>query len=720
MAAEAIKDPIMKNSLNSDLLCRPEYLGLQSLLSPFIQHCSAQRSMMWGSHSSQALVVDSSEQPRCMTGYEEMVGKEELTEGSQVEHDMVIQRVIPKFNISSFNDSTIHNIPSWTVIYTDENHVVHSMEVSTYTLLHDGFGYFNVMKCLEEERLYVGNMIEKGTKLTTSPSHKGHRWQMGMNANVVYMGEWGSTEDACVISRSLSERGTNTAIHQTKLIIGPDDIPLDLYGDELNYKCFPGIGETVRSDGVLIGLRTNNEGTFVSDMIPSRLREPEPIHDELHRAPPGSQVIDVDVYINRDALKKMHDRDDNIYKQFLDLHKSQEYFHNSVLDAYTKLCTKDGEDLPCSQEFNTLVVNSACMSNNRKFVNKNIKLYDARDPVEFITVVITYAYKRKVTLGSKLTDRYGGKGVVSAIWEDENMPVDDFGNRADIIMTPASIINRMNPAQMYEQFWNRTALEVMNISRRKWLNADKNEQRDWEHDQAFNQNWKHIYAFILEFFRDFRPNYAQFIDECHPNDNLRKGFVIGCLHEGLYLINGFRKPNSAEDIVRIAKKYGVQSSPVTYRVQNKETGAWKTVRSKTDMLIGSKYLLELCKIPAADISAISVGYVSQHETPIKPKSKHIKSQNVIGLTPQKFGEDETCISVMSVGPAVMSRLYGLHATAPECVKELAETLLKEPTPSAIPCIPETTQDVINKNMNISLLTHFLAVIGYNVSTGVKV
>ena len=627
----------MHNTLNSDLLVRPEFLGLQMLMSPFMQNCSCQRSTMFGSHSAQAMVIDGADMPRVMTGFEKQVGQAEFTK-CRLDQDIIVRRVIPKFNPSAFKDSPVDSIPSWTVIYSGmKDGLIHSMDVSTYTFLHDGFGYFNKMLCMDEDRLYPGNVIPAGTKLTTSPSHDEDRYTMGTNGNVVYMGEWGVTEDACIISRSLAERGTNTAILQTKLTIGIDDIPLDFYGDGENYKCFPGIGEQVRSDGVLIALRRNNESSFVSDMTPSRLRECELVHDELHKAPPGSKVIDVDVYINRDALKKMKDRDDSIYKQFLDFHKAHEYYHNSILDAYQQLCTKDGEDLPYGPEFNTLVVKSACLSNNRKFVSKSIKLYDSRDPVEFITIVITYAYKRKITLGSKITDRCGGKGVVSAIWEDENMPVDDHGVRADIIMTPASEINRMNPAQMYEQFWNRAGLNVIRIAKQKWLNAGPDEQKNWMEDKLFKSNWKQIYNYILGFFKDFRPAYAKFIDECHTDDRLRMEFVAGCLEEGLYLINGFRTPNTPEEILKVAEKYHVEKTPITYRVQNKETGEWKTVRSRNPMLIGSKYLMVLGKIPGSAISAVAVGHVSQHRTPIKPKSKHIKSQNVIGLTPQKFG-----------------------------------------------------------------------------------
>jgi len=396
----------MQTALNSDLTVRPEFLGLQTLLSPFAAHSSAQRLTMFSSHSAQSLVIEGSEQPRCMTGYESIFGQYEFSK-CRVTQDMVIRKVIPKFNPSAFKDTAINNIPSWTVIYTGEDGMVHCMDVNTYTLLHDGFGYLNKMLCLQEERLHPGNFIPKGTRLTTSPSHDGASWKMGTNANVIYLGEWSATEDACAISRSLAEKGTNLAILQTKLSIGVDDIPLNKYGDSTNYKCFPNIGEQVNPDGILIGLRPNNESTFVSDMLPSRLTEAELIHDELHRAPPGSTVIDVDVYINKPVMDKIKDRDDSIYKQFLDIQKAHEYYYNSVLDAYKELCTKDGENLPWSPEFNTLVVKCACLSSNKKFVSKYIKLFDARDPVEFITVVITYAYRRKITLGSKLSDRCG-------------------------------------------------------------------------------------------------------------------------------------------------------------------------------------------------------------------------------------------------------------------------------------------------------------------------
>ena len=401
----------MKNSLSSDLVVRPEWLGIQTLLSPFPQHSSTQRQTMYASEVSQALVVQKSEFPRIATGYEQMIGKYELTT-CRLDQDIMIRKIIPKFNPMNLH-SVAEEIPSWVVIYMGmEDRQIHCMEISKYTLLYDGCGYFNKMLGFDEDMLFEGNVIPKDTKLITSPSHNGNFYNMGVNANVCFLSMWGVTEDAFIVSRSLADKCRNTSICQVKLNIGLDVVPLDLYGEDGNYKCFPDIGDTVRQDGVLIALRKINKNTFVADMTPEALRNIEQLHDECYRAPVGSKVIDVDVYINQQALKKMKDRDISIYQQFIDFMESHRYQQNTILKAYRDLCEK--ENLPCAPEFNTAVFNAAMLSGNKEFVNGTVKLTDGREPIEFITVVITYSYERSVTVGSKLAGRDGKQFATSA------------------------------------------------------------------------------------------------------------------------------------------------------------------------------------------------------------------------------------------------------------------------------------------------------------------
>ena len=70
------------------------------------------------------------------------------------------------------------------------------------------------------------------------------------------------------------------------------------------------------------------------------------------------------------------------------------------------------------------------------------------------TIRVRLIKRQRLVVGSKITNRYGGKGVVSAIEPDEKMPilVDSEGNqkRVEIVMNPYSTINRKIPSVIYE------------------------------------------------------------------------------------------------------------------------------------------------------------------------------------------------------------------------------------------------------------------------------
>ena len=80
------------------------------------------------------------------------------------------------------------------------------------------------------------------------------------------------------------------------------------------------------------------------------------------------------------------------------------YYYNEILRLYSEFVDR-GEII--SDEFNTLVLRCMELSNNRKYVKRSLKLCDLREPIEFITFSITYAYEREISIGSKLTDRCG-------------------------------------------------------------------------------------------------------------------------------------------------------------------------------------------------------------------------------------------------------------------------------------------------------------------------
>lgn len=392
----------LQELLESDTAIRREYLGLHTQLAPFPQHCSTQRLMMFSSHAQQSVVLDQCEPPRIFTGMENVIGKYEFST-TRREQDIHVLAIIPKFRPTSWTAATI-DMPTHTVIYRGLNdNKINYMNVNRYTFLHDGFGYIN--DCPASEMLSAENIIPKDACLQQSPAWRTGDYSYGLNGNVIFITDDAATEDAMVISESFAKKCTNLAVHRIKLNMNADDVLLNLYGDEEidEYKVIPNIGETVREDGVLAAIRAKNAASYVSDMTMEALRRIEPMHDELHKAPPGSKILDVDVYINFDYLKKL-DPTDSVYEQLLKIYNDHQYYYDEVIRCYQEYVQ---QGLEISEDFNTLVLRCMELTCNRKYSKKNIKLCDPREPIEFITVQITYSYEREISLGSKLTGREG-------------------------------------------------------------------------------------------------------------------------------------------------------------------------------------------------------------------------------------------------------------------------------------------------------------------------
>lgn len=65
-------------------------------------------------------------------------------------------------------------------------------------------------------------------------------------------------------------------------------------------------------------------------------------------------------------------------------------------------------------------------------------------------IVVTIRTREPMRIGDKLSNRFGGKGVVSHIVPDEKMVKDESGKPIDILYTPAGIVSRINPAAVIE------------------------------------------------------------------------------------------------------------------------------------------------------------------------------------------------------------------------------------------------------------------------------
>lgn len=84
-----------------------------------------------------------------------------------------------------------------------------------------------------------------------------------------------------------------------------------------------------------------------------------------------------------------------------------------------------------------------------KEIKKPVREYYSPDPMLMGTITISILYKNYLKESDKMSNYYGSKGVVATIVDDDKMLRTEDGRIIDIIISPLSVISRINISQMY-------------------------------------------------------------------------------------------------------------------------------------------------------------------------------------------------------------------------------------------------------------------------------
>jgi DNA-directed RNA polymerase subunit beta len=96
------------------------------------------------------------------------------------------------------------------------------------------------------------------------------------------------------------------------------------------------------------------------------------------------------------------------------------------------------------------------MPYGKRGVVVNIETIDSKkdpnelEPSVMKRMLVNTAQLRKISVGDKLAGRHGNKGVISRIMPEWDMPYLEDGTPVDIIISPLSILSRMNLGQLFE------------------------------------------------------------------------------------------------------------------------------------------------------------------------------------------------------------------------------------------------------------------------------
>ncbi len=683
--------------MTKDMTICPELLGLQTLEMPFPQEISSQRGVMCSSNVRQSVVVKGCNPPRVMTGWEPLIGEYEFSQ-STAEHESYILKIIPKYRCSG-DDTFIHHSPSTLVIYQDlVTHKLNYLEISDYTELTDTFGYTNVK--INQHMLQEGGVVPAGTKFTTSPNHKGEFYCKGLNANFINITYHKINEDAFIVSDRFAKNGTHEAIDTIDLEYSPEDIPLNLFGDELVYKVIPDIGEQCTSKGLCTATRKLDDTTFITDILPSELQKVNYLHDLPVYAFSNATIVDVEVFINRNNFNNSLSKDPSLSKTYGQLIRYADQYVAYCREVTETINSLRREGYELSRDINALLRQYAgIVASTRPRRDGTAPLINYKTPIEFIRMRITYKYDRQIAPGSKLTGRDGMKGVVADIWPLEDMPHDEYGNYADVMIPYVSAPQRLSLSQFDEQFLT----SLGRIIQSKACHLD---------DQA-------AYQFILKVVNDIRPVMRELIEQQCPTLAEQTEFVNTVRTEGMYwIIAPYSTYITPEKCLEIAKKYGYKESKITFN-NTLSNGQKVPVTLDEPGCIGSKYIMILGKLPEKMCSAVNSAYLSQFGLPLKPSNYNIKLQNPINITPIRYGESEVMLDGGMLGMEPMARTLSLYSNSFDGGQVLTNTLLTSPEPTQIQRVNVSTKELTERNTVIKLFKHQCGLVGYDFTPEVK-
>lgn len=679
--------------MSRNLRIAPQFWGLELPWMPGGHQVSSQRINMYTTSLPQALITCGVEVPQVLSGSEREFMKYTFNQ-TRLEQNGVTIACIPKFRIN-VGMNQIKYCPQYLLIYLgDDDDQVHCMWVSKYTLGTNGFGWENTIK---QDLLSPGTFIPAKTCVATSNAVQGSKYCLGVNANVCYATFPETVEDAICVSESYAKKQIAKGFRTLIVDVHKNMVPLNRYGDDLHYKFMPDIGERIGDDGIVCGFRKVDPLTYFADLAPQSLMKYQPLNDELYFSEPGAQIIDIDVVEN--PSKKVT-TPSYIFQQ-IDKYKNEAYaFYERVIQVYQQECVAKNRRL--SPEFSTFVKYAASylMTAKRRVLGQSrkslVKFKKKDTPIAFIQLKITLKYDIVPSLGSKLTCRSANKGVISKIVPDKHMPVNDFGVRADMLISPMAIPNRMNPAQLYETFISCCCDSVLKKMRACGDLAT-------------------AYDLMIELFNDINPAYAELLDTITFTTQKQKNMFADTAIKSDYLI--VVVPPSLDNItpewvLAMRDKYRIRSSPVEYDQLDNDGKVIRRVRTKRNMFIGKKYTYLLCKVPFCKSSGL--GFVNQWGVPITVKDSVTKSMTPLSQTPIRLGEDETRNSIVNLGSIITARLLGIYANAPEVTMILADMLLDSEHPSQIQFVPVTREQIQIKSRTIAGMRAIMGVCGLDV------
>ena len=496
------------------------------------------RLYMFTSHLKQVLTILDPDIPKIQTGYEKVFGKYNHSykklEGTW--------EVVDK--IQKYSNGSIYTL----IFYNRETDTYDMIEKVVAENQTEKFGF--IYNTDEMDSLSPGDKITDDVIYKSTSYDKNMNYRYGKNANIYFSTSSDTLEDALVVRRGWAEGIRSVEIDEVEVPVNNNDVLLNLYGNDEFYQPLPELGETVRNS-ILCATRRINNNHILYDFQSQNMRDINSTDTDFY-VTKDSIIYDINVFYNGDEPFP-----DNIFCKQL-----KRYYDEG--NEYAKKMYACAKKLKASGSKYTDNV-SYYISKFENWTNPDYKW--ANKDKAFSNIIIKFKVKASLGLdpGSKISGRYGNKGVISRFSEDtikdvakntfydfvgnelseeekeklvkntsvqvvddDKMPYTDDGP-VDILLNASAVVRRLISEPMFEVEINFIGNEI----RKKLCTLETQEEKE---DMIFK---------FLGMIND---------SECKFYYNMYKGYdrVIECKGKRVHLMD----PQSKSDFIKDVEENG--------------------------------------------------------------------------------------------------------------------------------------------------------------------
>lgn len=636
----------------------PKLMGIHAL-NPFIMHVSASRGQMFFSHIGSRPTLIHPMEKTIQSGMEYDIAKSTFM--IKMPENGVIVKIIERYP-KTIDINNINKNPEKIVIYRNpETGQYGHFIIEEFKSVHQNFG-FEYKFTEEANKITPGAFIAKDTIFAHSPQvHQSGSYMFGREINVCFSSKKEGAEDGFIFSENAIKMFSFCLYEKRKIVLTKEQYLKSIYSDEVGViKPLPEMGEMVHpSAGILAAIADIKDNNIPCDLSIYDIGEIDYTFDKkIFTNGPLGEVVDIDVVSDNNNELLV-----GTLGTFSKYEEACKRFNKEIVKTYYELVYQDkrqyGEHYETQLEdpLWSLILNAMAKVNEPHPIDKSkLILLDRKKPIDQLRIEYTIKYVIEPTRNFKFTDCHGGKGVAVSVVPVEQMPRDQDGNIADVVISQSSIVSRSNPGRVIEQYLYGCKRDITKRMR-QWFGLDINKVSKQQARQAvlyakdnnqalINQSIN----YLMEFYDIVSHSMSHYFSNAPYETWLEH--LVEVLNTGVkLLIRTDNKRFYRRMIKELEAKYPQTYKPIWIW---KKDGTYEL--TKKPIRIAPMYIMLLDKI--ADTGSSVASASTQHFGVLSPITQF-----------EKFTSPQRSSPVKNVGEAegaILAATTGREATAEYC------------------------------------------------------